>query len=280
MKLAQIGPVGHEEPIALIDGTAWSLRPLTPRIDGTFLASDPLPAIMAALDRQELPAATITPDTRYGSPIARPGAVICVGMNYAAHAAESGAEPPEHMVIFMKHPNTVSGPFDDVVIPPGSTATDWEVELGIVIGETCSYLDSPEQARERIAGYTVVNDLSERHWQLDISGGQWCKGKSGPGFSPTGPYLVTSDEIDPTALGIRSWVNGQVRQDSNTVDMIFPVDQIIFELSQVMMLDPGDLILTGTPEGVGLSGRFEYLKSGDTAEFEIDGLGRQRQEYR
>ena len=199
-------------------------------------------------------------------------------MNYAAHAAESGSAPPDAPVLFLKTPNTVVGPYDRVTVPRHSEKTDWEVELGVVIGRRASYLGSPADSAAHIAGFVLANDLSEREFQLEVSGGQWSKGKSSPGFSPTGPWLVTPDELDHRALGLRSWVNGEPRQDSNSADMIFDVDFIVWHLSQYLALEPGDLILTGTPEGVGLSGRFPYLVPGDVVEVEIDGLGRQRQE--
>jgi 2-keto-4-pentenoate hydratase/2-oxohepta-3-ene-1,7-dioic acid hydratase in catechol pathway len=180
--------------------------------------------------------------------------------------------------MFMKSPNTVVGPYDDVAIPRGSTKTDWEVELGVVIGRRASYLASPAEARGHIAGYVVANDLSERDWQLAISGGQWSKGKSAPGFCPTGPWLVTADDLDADDVRLTSTVNGEPRQDSRTSDLIFGIDRIVHELSQVLALEPGDLVLTGTPEGVALSGRFPYLAPGDVVELEIDGLGRQRQQ--
>jgi 2-keto-4-pentenoate hydratase/2-oxohepta-3-ene-1,7-dioic acid hydratase in catechol pathway len=200
-------------------------------------------------------------------------------MNYAAHAAESGAEPPATPVVFFKAPNTLAGPNDPVTIPRGSTKTDWEVELGVVIGKRASYLDSPAESLDHVAGFVVANDLSERAFQLEVSGGQWSKGKIAAGFSPVGPWLVTPDEIEHQKLGLRSFVNGEPRQDSSTADQIFDVATVIHHLSQYMVLDPGDLIMTGTPEGVALSGRFPYLRPGDVVEVEIDGLGRQRQEY-
>jgi 2,4-diketo-3-deoxy-L-fuconate hydrolase len=215
---------------------------------------------------------------RIGAPLARPGAVICIGLNYGAHAAESGAAPPEHPVLFLKTPNTVGGPHDPVAIPRGSTRTDWEVELGVVIGRYASYLDSPADSLGHVAGFVVADDLSEREFQLDLSGGQWSKGKCAPGFSPTGPWLVTPDEVDHRALRLRSSVNGEPRQDSSTADMIFDVEFLVWHLSQYLALEPGDLVLTGTPEGVGLSGRFPYLRPGDVVELEIEGLGRQRHE--
>ncbi|MGI5440754.1 fumarylacetoacetate hydrolase family protein [Streptomyces shenzhenensis] len=275
MKLARIGEVGRETPVVVAEDHYLDLSALTDDIDGAFL-SQSLGRVAAAVRAGELP--RIDRDgQRIGAPIARPSAVICVGMNYAAHAAESGAEPPEDLVVFLKTPNTVAGPDDDVTIPPGSVKTDWEVELGVVIGRRASYLASPQDALGYVAGYTLVNDLSEREWQIERSGGQWSKGKSFPGFSPVGPWLVTADEIDPRALRLRSWVNAAPRQDSSTSDMIFDVAQIVWRLSQFLVLEPGDLIMTGTPEGVALSGRFPYLSPGDVVEVEIDGLGRQRQ---
>src|SRR5690606_27368636 len=190
---------------------------------------------------------------------------------------ESGAEPPEHPVVFFKHPNTVVGPDDVVLLPPGADKVDWEVELAVVIGRTARYLPSPEAAREVIAGYAISNDVSKRAYQLDISGGQWSKGKCSETFTPLGPVLVPADEIDPQALRLRSFVNGSPRQDSTTADMIFSVLQVVHELSQYMVLEPGDVINTGTPQGVALSGRFAYLQHGDVMVIEIDGLGRQRQ---
>jgi 2-keto-4-pentenoate hydratase/2-oxohepta-3-ene-1,7-dioic acid hydratase in catechol pathway len=205
--------------------------------------------------------------------------VICIGMNYAAHAAESGSAPPEIPIMFLKTPNTVVGPNDSVEIPRGSTKTDWEVELGIVIGKRASYLDSPDEAGEHIAGFVTANDVSERTFQLEASGGQWSKGKCAPGFNPTGPWLVTPDELDHGNLQLRSFVNGEPRQDSTTADLIFSVEHVVWHLSQYLALEPGDLILTGTPEGVALSGRFPYLTDGDVVEIEIEGLGRQRQVF-
>ncbi|WP_375433557.1 fumarylacetoacetate hydrolase family protein [uncultured Friedmanniella sp.] len=275
MKLARLGPVGQEQPVVVTDRGSYDLSGLVFDLTGDFLASDGLQHVRAALDAGELPRVE-TEGVRVGAPIARPSAVICIGMNYAAHAAESGASPPEQPVIFLKTPNTVAGPYDPVAIPRGSAKTDWEVELAVVIGQRASYLDSPAQSLSHIAGFTVCDDLSERAFQLEVSGGQWSKGKSCAGFTPTGPYLVTPDEVDHANLRLRSWVNGEPRQDSSTADLIFGVEEIVFELSQYLVLEPGDLVLTGTPEGVALSGRFPYLKEGDVVEVEIDGLGRQR----
>jgi 2-keto-4-pentenoate hydratase/2-oxohepta-3-ene-1,7-dioic acid hydratase in catechol pathway len=259
------------------DNRALDIAAITADIDGAFLASGGVDRVGDALASGELPEVGGADDLRVGAPIARPSAVVCIGMNYAAHAAESGSAPPEVPIMFLKPPNTVTGPYDDVQIPRGSTKTDWEVELGVVIGRRALYLDSPDQSLEHVAGFVLANDLSERAFQLEVSGGQWSKGKSAPGFNPLGPWLVTPDEVKHQDLGLRSWVNGDPRQDSSTADQVFDVATIVHHLSQFMCLEPGDLILTGTPEGVALSGRFPYLAPGDVVEMEIDGLGRQRQ---
>lgn len=280
MKFARLGPLGEEIPVVLDGDRHLDLRPLTADIDGAFLADDPVGRTRAALAEGVLPELAHADVSRIGSPIARPSAVICIGMNYAAHAAESGSAPPEVPIMFLKTPNTVAGPYDDVEIPRGSEKTDWEVELGVVIGRRASYLDSPAEAGAHIAGFVLANDVSERSFQLEISGGQWSKGKCAPGFNPTGPWLVTPDEVDHANLRLRSFVNGEPRQDSTTDDLIFSVEELIYRLSQYVALEPGDLLLTGTPQGVALSGRFPYLKDGDVVEVEIDGLGRQRQTFR
>ncbi|MEU8373125.1 fumarylacetoacetate hydrolase family protein [Micromonospora sp. NPDC048894] len=273
MKLMRVGPAGAERPVLHSDGRHYDLSPLTTDIDAAFLASDGPARVRAARD---LPEVDVT-GLRVGPPVARPGAVLCVGQNYAAHAAESGAAPPETPIIFYKAPNTVVGPYDDVLVPRGATATDWEVELAVVIGRRARYLESPAQSLAHVAGYLVSNDVSERDFQLRDSGGQWSKGKSCETFQPLGPWLVTPDEIaDVQDLGLRSWVNGEPRQDSRTSDMVFDVAYLIWHLSQYTVLDPGDVINTGTPEGVALSGRFPYLRPGDVVEVEVDGLGRQR----
>ncbi|MFD6815846.1 fumarylacetoacetate hydrolase family protein [Microbacterium sp. NPDC060132] len=279
MKFARLGTPGAEIPV-LVEGDRYlDLRPLTSDVNGDFLAGDVAARVAAARDAGELPELPDAAGMRVGAPIARPSAVICIGMNYAAHAAESGSEPPTIPIIFLKTPNTVVGPNDTVTIPRGSEKTDWEVELGIVIGARAAYLDSPDEAMAHVAGFVAANDVSERDFQIAVSGGQWSKGKIAFGFNPTGPWLVTPDEVDHRALGLRSFVNGEPRQDSNTSDMIFPVEQIVHHLSQYVTLEPGDLILTGTPQGVALSGKYPYLAPGDVVEIEIDGLGRQRQEF-
>jgi 2-keto-4-pentenoate hydratase/2-oxohepta-3-ene-1,7-dioic acid hydratase in catechol pathway len=277
MELMRLGAVGDEHPFVRDEaGTVYDLAPVTLDIDGAFLAADGIARVRDALERGVLQPADVD-GLRVGPPVARPTAVICIGMNYAAHAAESGSEPPEHPVIFFKHPNTVVGPDDVVLLPPGAEKVDWEVELTIVIGKTARYLPSPDAADDVIAGYTISNDVSERAYQLDVSGGQWSKGKCSETFNPLGPVLVPADEVDPQALRLRSFVNGEPRQDSSTADMIFSVRQIVHELSQYLVLEPGDVINTGTPQGVALSGRFPYLQDGDEMTIEIEGLGRQHQ---
>ncbi len=281
MELLRLGAVGAERPyVRGTDGTTYDLSSVTADIDGAFLASDGIARARAALEAGSLPAADVE-GLRVGAPIAKPAAVVCIGQNYAAHAAESGAEPPKEPIVFFKHPNTVVGPYDDVLVPRDARKTDWEVELAVVIGKTARYLSSDEEALACIAGYTVSNDVSERAFQLEVSGGQWSKGKCCETFNPLGPVLVPADEVgDPQALDLKSFVNGEPRQASNTRDMIFSVAALVRDLSQYMTLDPGDIVNTGTPEGVALSGRFPYLAPGDVVECEIQGLGRQRQELK
>ncbi|MBB4685410.1 fumarylacetoacetate hydrolase family protein [Amycolatopsis jiangsuensis] len=282
MRFVRLGAAGAERPfIRAGDGTLHELSGITPDVDGAFLAGDGPARAAAALAAGELPVADGT-GWRTGPPIAAPGKIVCIGMNYRRHAEETGAAVPAEPVLFMKAPDVVSGPDDDVLIPRRSTSTDWEVELGVVIGRTARYLDDPGQALAHVAGYVLSNDVSEREFQIH-RGGQWDKGKNCETFNPLGPVLVTADEIpDPQDLGLRTWVNGRKVQDSTTRDMVFTVAQIVHYLSQFMVLRPGDLINTGTPEGVAL-GHPEpkpYLREGDVVELEIDGLGRQRQRMR
>jgi 2,4-diketo-3-deoxy-L-fuconate hydrolase len=279
MKFARLGLVDHEIPVVIDGGRYFDVSSITKDIDGVFLSGDGIANVRTALGTGRLPELAGASALRVGAPIARPSAIICIGMNYAAHAAESGSLPPENPIMFLKTPNTVVGPNDSVQIPRNSVKTDWEVELGVVISIRASYLDSPADSLNHIAGFVAANDLSERDFQMAVSGGQWSKGKCAPGFNPTGPWLVTPDEVDYQNLTLRSWVNGEARQNSTTADQIFPVDVIIWHLSQYLTLEPGDLVLTGTPEGVALSGRFPYLSAGDVCEIEIDGLGHQRQEF-
>lgn len=283
MKLIRYGALGAEKPAVLETNEhgveiAYDLTALTNDVTGEFLANGGVATVRQALREGSLPIIDLS-GQRLGAPIARPSAIICIGMNYAEHAAESGSAPPTVPIIFLKTPNTVAGPNDDTRIPRHSSKTDWEVELGVVIGRRASYLDTVEQSADHIAGYVTANDLSERTFQLEDSGGQWSKGKCSAGFSPLGPWLVPAEDMDTTGLRLRSWVNGQARQDSNTSDMIFPVDYLIYHLSQYLTLEPGDVVLTGTPRGVALSGKYPYLSAGDVVEIEIEGLGRQRQTF-
>ena len=277
MRFARRGPAGAEIPVVETSDAVFDLRPLTDDIDGPFLAGDGLARTRAALDAGTLPRLDDA-GLRVGAPIAAPGKIVCIGLNYRDHAEETGAALPAEPVVFMKDPSTVVGPYDDVLIPRSSVKTDWEVELGVVIGREARYLESADDALAHVAGYVVSHDVSEREFQLE-RGGQWDKGKSCETFNPLGPVLVTADEVDdPQRLGMRLSVNGTRRQDGSTATMIFPVAHVIWYLSQFMVLRPGDLINTGTPAGValGLPGT-PYLREGDVVELEIDGLGSARQ---
>ncbi|MER7755017.1 fumarylacetoacetate hydrolase family protein [Kitasatospora sp. NPDC097643] len=280
MKLLRIGATGEEIPAVLAeDGRVFALSELTGDIDGEFLASGGIDRVRAALAEGSLPAVDPA-GLRIGAPVARPGKVVCIGLNYRDHAEETGAAVPERPVVFMKDPSTVVGPYDPVLIPRGSVKTDWEVELAVVIGREARYLADPGEAADCIAGYAISNDVSEREFQLEYSA-QWDLGKSCESFNPLGPWLVTPDEAgDPRALGLQLAVNGEVRQDGDTKNMIFDVHYLVWYLSQYMVLRPGDVINTGTPAGValGLPGT-PYLREGDTVELSIDGLGTQRQTF-
>ena len=277
MRFLRVGEPGGERPVVQNDDdVALDLSTITADIDGSFLADDGIRRTRDALTAGSLSRMDID-GQRIGPPLGRPGAIVCIGQNYAAHAAESGAPPPKYPIVFFKHSNTVIGPYDDVRRPRGAERLDWEVELAVVIGRRASYLDSPDAAADVIAGYTISNDVSERAFQNEISGGQWSKGKCCETFNPMGPWLVPADEIDPQRLRLRSFVNGEPRQNSSTADMIFPVLNLVWDVSQYMVLDPGDVINTGTPEGVAFSGRFPYLADGDVVDLEIDRLGTQRQ---
>jgi 2-keto-4-pentenoate hydratase/2-oxohepta-3-ene-1,7-dioic acid hydratase in catechol pathway len=278
MRLLRIGEPGAERPAVERDGRWFDARSVTNDFDGEFFAGGGVERLGAALAAGELPEVS-RDGVRIGAPVARPGKVVCIGLNYRDHAEETGAAVPDEPVVFMKDPSTVIGPYDEVLVPRGSAKTDWEVELGVIIGARAGYLESAAAAQDVIAGYLVSHDVSEREFQLE-RGGQWDKGKSCETFNPAGPYLVTPDEIeDPQRLGLRVWVNGTERQNGSTADMIFPVLEVVRYLSQFMVLNPGDLVNTGTPAGVAL-GRpgTPYLRAGDVVELEIDGLGRQRQE--
>ncbi len=278
LRLGRFGPVGHEVPVVEFAGTVFDARRVTTDIDGNFLAGDGIESLAAAVSAGTLDEFD-TDGMRIGAPIATPSKVVCIGLNYHRHAAETGAAPPDEPIIFMKDPGCVVGPNDTVLIPRTSTKTDYEVELAVVIATTCRYLDSPGSALGHVAGYAISNDVSEREFQIERSGGQWDKGKSCETFNPLGPWLVPAAAIEPQALELSLWVNGEQRQSSTTADMIFPVAHIVWYLSQFMVLRPGDVINTGTPEGVAL-GRPDlpwYLRQGDVVELEIAGLGRQQQ---
>ena len=272
MKIARLGEFGKEKPAVVVsDIQAVLVDDVISDWNRTELENGALEKVKN-LDLDKKTKVNLS-DFRLGSPVARPTKAICVGLNYAKHAKESGAEPPKEPVIFMKAPDTVVGGFDDIVIPPNSVKTDYEVEICVVIGKNALYLESPEKAQEVILGYTVSQDVSERHWQIERSG-QWVKGKSFPTFNPVGPWIVTKDEFDPRDVRLWSKVDGEKRQDSRTSDMIFNINHCVWYISQFMELKAGDIINTGTPEGVGMGHKPEkYLKAGQIVETGIDGLG-------
>tara|TARA_B110000902_G_scaffold59068_1_gene69243 strand:- start:316 stop:1161 length:846 start_codon:yes stop_codon:yes gene_type:complete len=276
MKLVRYGDIGAEKA-GLMDGdTLRDLSAHVADITGDMLDDATLDKLRS-LDPSTLPTVSGTP--RLGACVGNIGKFLCIGLNYSDHAAETGAAIPEHPILFFKANSAVVGPNDDVVMPRGSTHTDWEVELGVVIGKTAKYV-SKENALDHVAGYCVINDVSERHFQTQLTG-QWTKGKSCDTFGPTGPWLVTRDEVaDPQNLAMSLDVNGKRMQTGNTSTMIFTVAEIIEHLSGLMTLHPGDVITTGTPPGVAMGMKPEpiYLKVGDVMELTIQGLGQQRQE--
>ncbi|MEP3245503.1 MAG: fumarylacetoacetate hydrolase family protein [Sneathiella sp.] len=275
MKLLRYGPAGQEKP-GLLDrnGSIRDLSGLIPDVDGASLSENSLKSIRDT-DLDTLPLVSGNP--RLGPCVGKVGKFICIGLNYSDHAAETGATLPEEPIIFMKATSAITGPNDPVYIPRGSEKTDWEVELGVIIGKDCKYVDE-ETALEYVAGYCVINDVSERAFQIERSG-QWVKGKSADSFGPIGPYLVTSDEVEnPQDLDMWLTVNGESRQNGSTQTMAFTVVQVISHLSQFMSLQPGDIISTGTPPGVGMGMTPPtYLKKGDVIELGIAGLGTQKQ---
>ncbi|MYZ37880.1 MULTISPECIES: fumarylacetoacetate hydrolase family protein [unclassified Streptomyces] len=284
MKLLRVGTAGAERP-ALLDEDGTTLRDLSALvtdIDGALLADETaLDRIRSAAASGELP--VLDGDgVRIGPPLGRIGKIVCIGLNYHDHAAETGAEIPSEPIIFFKAPDTVVGPEDTVLVPRGSTKTDWEVELAVVIGRTARYLDSVEEGLAHVGGYAISHDVSEREFQIE-RGGTWDKGKNCETFNPLGPWLVTADEVpDPQALPLRLRVNGELQQNGTTADQIFGVGELVRYVSQFMTLYPGDVINTGTPAGVAL-GKPEpkpYLRAGDVVELEIGGLGVQRQELK
>jgi 2-keto-4-pentenoate hydratase/2-oxohepta-3-ene-1,7-dioic acid hydratase in catechol pathway len=280
MYLMRLGPIGSERPVVRIDDSHYvDVSDMVDDFDEAFFGSNGLPRLAEVV--QERTAGQQTQEfgeERIGAPIARPHQILCIGLNYSDHAAETGAAVPDEPIMFTKSPNTLVGPNDDVRIPRGSTKLDYEVELGVVIGSRTSYLDTVEQARSAIAGYLVVNDVSERAFQIE-RGGQWSKGKSAETFNPAGPWLVTPDEIDDVR-NLRMWldVSGVRRQNGSTSTMIFDPHFIVHYLSQFLVLEPGDLINTGTPPGVGMGLQPQvWLNAGNVIELGIQGLGSQRQ---
>jgi 2,4-diketo-3-deoxy-L-fuconate hydrolase len=280
MYLMRLGPVGSERPVVRIDDSHYlDVSDVVDDFDEAFFGSNGLTRV-ADLVRERSTTEQLQEfgEERIGAPIARPHQILCIGLNYSDHAAETGAAVPEEPILFTKSPNTLIGPNDDVRIPRGSTKLDWEVELGVVIGKRTSYLDSVDDAGAAIAGYIVVNDVSERAFQIE-RGGQWSKGKSAETFNPAGPWLVTPDEIDDVR-NLRMWldVSGVRRQNGSTSTMIFDPYFVVHYLSQFLVLEPGDLIDTGTPPGVGMGMQPQlWLKAGDVMEVGIEGLGSQRQ---
>ena len=275
MKLIRFGKEGQEKPGIHLEGKNYDLSTFVKDYDESFFELNGLEKLAGIVNEEKLP--LINDGQRIGSPIARPSKILCIGLNYAKHAKETGAAIPTEPILFMKSTSSLTGPFDNIIIPKNSEKTDWEVELGVVIGKKASYV-SEEEAMDYVAGYVLHNDVSERAFQLE-RGGTWDKGKGCDSFAPLGPWLVTKDEI-PNPHKLRLWLslNGKMMQDSNTDDLIFNIPQLISYSSQFMTLLPGDVISTGTPAGVGLGFSPNiYLKPGDVIELGIDGLGSSKQ---
>jgi 2,4-didehydro-3-deoxy-L-rhamnonate hydrolase len=278
VKLVRFGKAGRESPGVLVDGIRRDASGAFRDWDREFFETRGLERLAELLSLGELPA--VSERERWGAPVARPGKVVCVGLNYVDHSREMATALPPEPVLFLKAPNSVVGPYDAVRIPRGSTKTDYEVELGVVVGRPARYLASPDEARSCIAGFCISHDVSEREFQLE-RGGQWTKGKSCDTFNPLGPWLVTADEIaDPQALALSLDVNGEPRQRGNTRDMAWGVERLVWYVSQFMALEGGDILSTGTPAGVGMGRKPPvYLAPGDVCELEVEGLGRQRQVF-
>ncbi|MEY3120334.1 MAG: hypothetical protein RL548_691 [Bacteroidota bacterium] len=275
MKLIRFGKEGKEKPGIHLDGKNYDLSAFIKDYDESFFEQNGLEKLASIVNEEKLP--LVEDGQRIGSPIARPSKILCIGLNYAKHAKETGAAIPTEPILFMKSTSSLTGPFDNIIIPKNSEKTDWEVELGVVIGKKASYVSEAE-AMDYVAGYVLHNDVSERAFQLE-RGGTWDKGKGCDSFAPLGPWLVTKDEI-PNPHQLRLWLslNGKMMQDSNTDDLIFNIPQLISYSSQFMTLLPGDVISTGTPAGVGLGFSPNiYLKPGDIVELGIDGLGSSKQ---
>ena len=278
MKLIRFGQPGKEKPgIILHDGSRRDVSAFTKNYDEAFFEDDGVNKLKNWLMINENSLPVVNYDVRLGPPIARPSKMICIGLNYAKHAAESGMKIPKEPVLFFKAPSAVTGPNDNIIIPKNSQKTDWEVELAVVIGKRALYIDESE-AMNHVAGYVLHNDVSEREFQIERSG-QWVKGKSADSFAPIGPYVATKDEIpDPHNLNLWLKVNGETLQLSNTSDLVFKIPFLVSYISQFMSLIPGDIISTGTPSGVGLGLKPpRYLKPGDIVELSVDGLGSAKQ---
>jgi 2-keto-4-pentenoate hydratase/2-oxohepta-3-ene-1,7-dioic acid hydratase in catechol pathway len=280
MKLIRFGAAGHEKPgVQLADGTRLDVSRVVTDYDEDFFGGDGSKTLLDWLAKSQKDAPRVAADARLGPPVKRPSKIVCIGLNFKDHAAESGMELPKEPVIFFKSTTALCGPDDPLVMPRNGTKVDWEVELAVVIGRKAQYV-AEERAHEHVAGYVLHNDYSERAFQLE-RGGQWVKGKSCDTFAPLGPFLATRDEIqDPQRLSMWLTVNGQSRQRGTTANMVFGVPMLVSYLSQFMTLLPGDLISTGTPAGVGLGMKPapQYLKLGDVVELGIEGLGQSRQE--
>ena len=278
MKLIRFGAIGHEKPgVQLANGTKIDVSGFGSDYNEEFFGNGGINKLSEWLDNNQNQCPKIGSEGRLGVPLVRPSKIVCVGLNYAKHAAESGMEVPQEPVLFFKATSALVGPNDDIIIPKGSEKTDWEVELAIVIGAKASYVEETD-ALDHVAGYVLHNDVSERAFQLERSG-QWVKGKSCDSFAPVGPFIATKDEIaDPNNLDLWLKLNGEMMQDSNTSDFIFNIQQVVSHISQFMTLLPGDIISTGTPFGVGLGlTPPQYLKAGDVVELGIEGLGVSKQ---
>lgn len=280
MKLIRFGEKGAEKPGVLINDTRYDCSAHFRDWNHEFFANNGLAKLKEIVAKEADTLSTVGEKERWGSCVARPGMIMCIGLNYSDHAAEAGMDVPTEPILFMKATNTLVGPYDDVSIPKNSSKTDWEVELGIILKKDVLYLNDEKEAEEAIAGYCLVNDVSEREFQVE-KGGQWVKGKSCPGFSPVGPYLTTSDEIeDVLDLNMKLSVNGEGMQNGSTNTMIFNPTFIVHYISQFMKLEAGDIITTGTPPGVGLGmNPPKYLKAGDVVKLSIDKLGSQEQTF-
>jgi 2-keto-4-pentenoate hydratase/2-oxohepta-3-ene-1,7-dioic acid hydratase in catechol pathway len=271
MKLGRVGLIGKERPVVIENNRAYFVDSIIDDWSRESLENGAIARVSRA-DLSTLESSEFGSE-RIGAPLTRPTKLICVGLNYVKHISETNSQTPAEPIIFMKAPDSFIGPNDDVIIPPGSTATDYEVELAVVIGKRALYLKSPESSQEHILGYSISQDISERYWQLERSG-QWVKGKSFPNFNPMGPCIVTADSIDASNLDMWCKVDGEIRQDSNTSDLLFGINHLVWYISQFMELFPGDVINTGTPAGVGMGFKpTKYLQAGQKLETGIAGIG-------